>query len=94
MVRVPTLLIISEINYLCDHECENGRSHHRYTSGCCCLPTPMTLASAGGGESDVPVCGPPSSLSVHMASSVVTRAGFVHKSRVDNVVRMWVQLKR
>ena len=60
--------------------------------GCCCLPTPMTLAS--GGESDVPACGPPASFSVHLASSAVTPAGSVHKSRGDNVVRMWVQLKR
>ena len=29
-----------------------------------------------------------------MASSAVTPAGSVHKSRGDNVVRMWVQLKR
>ena len=61
-------------------------------SSCCCLPTPMTLAS--GGESDVPACGPPASFSVHLASSAVTLAGSVHKSRGDNVVRMWVQLKR
>ena len=59
---------------------------------CCCLPTPMALAS--GGESDVPACGPPASFSVHLASSAVTPAGSVHKSRGDNVVRMWVQLKR
>ena len=60
---------------------------------CCCLPTPMTLAG-GGGESDVTACGPPASFSVHLASSAVTSAGSVHKSRGDNVVRMWVQLKR
>ena len=53
----------------------------------CCLPTPMTL-----GESDVPACGPPASWSVHLASSAVTPAGSVHKSRGDNVVCM--QLKR
>ena len=53
----------------------------------------MTLAS-GGGESDVPACGPPASFSVHLDSSAVTPAGSVHKSRGDNVVRMWVQLKR
>ena len=39
--------------------------------GCCCLPTPMALAS--GGESDVPDCGPPASFSVHLASSAVRR---------------------
>ena len=59
---------------------------------CCCLPTPMTLAS--GGESDILACGSPASFSVHLASSAVTPAGSVHKSRGDNVVRMWVQLKR
>ena len=60
--------------------------------GCCCLPTLMTLAS--GGSPDVPACGPPASISVHLASSAVTPAGSVHKSRGDNVVCMWVQLKR
>ena len=59
---------------------------------CCCLPTPMTLAS--GGESDLPACGPPASFPVHLASSAVTPAESVHKSRGDTVVRMWVQLKR
>ena len=54
----------------------------------------MTLASGGGGASDVPACGPPASFSVHLASSVVTPAGSVHKSMDDNVVFMWVQLKR
>ena len=39
----------------------------------------MTLAS--GGDSDVPACGPPASFSVHLASSAVTPAGSVHKSR-------------
>ena len=58
----------------------------------CCLPTPMTLAS--GGEFDLPACGPPASFSVHLTNSAVTPAGPVHKSRGDNVVRMWVQLKR
>ena len=43
---------------------------------CCCLPTPMTLAS--GGESDVPACGPPASFSVHLAISAVTPVGSVH----------------
>ena len=53
----------------------------------------MTLAS-GGGESDVPGCGPLAGFSVHLASSAVTPAGSVHKSSGDNVVHMWVQLKR
>ena len=46
------------------------------------------------GESDVPACGPPASFSVHLVSSAVTPVGSVHKSRGDNVVSMWVQLKR
>ena len=37
----------------------------------------------GGGGSDVPVCGPPASFSVHLASSAVTPVGSVHKSRGD-----------
>ena len=53
----------------------------------------MTLAS-GGGESDVPDCGLSARFSVHLASSAVTPAGSVHKSRGDNVVYMCVQLKR
>ena len=52
----------------------------------------MTLAS--GRESDVPTCGTPASFPVHRASSAVTPAGYVHKSRGGNVVRMLVQLKR
>ena len=52
----------------------------------------MTLAS--GGSPMFPLVGPPASFSVHLASSAVTSAGSVHKSRGDNVVRMWVQLKR
>ena len=46
------------------------------------------------GESDHPDFGPPASLSVHLASISITPAGSVHKSRGDDVVRMWVKLKR
>ena len=46
------------------------------------------------GESDHPAFGPPASLSFHLASSSITPAGSVHKSRGASVVRMWVQLKR
>ena len=49
----------------------------------------MTLAS-GGSPMFPHVVHQPASL----ASSAVTPAGFVHESRGDNVVRMWVQLKR
>ena len=45
-------------------------------------------------ESDHPVYGPPASISLHLASSYITPGGYVHKSRGDSVVRMWVQLKR
>ena len=60
---------------------------------CCCLPTPMTLPS-GGSPIFLLVVHQPASFSNHLASSAVTPAGSVHKSRGDNVVRMWVQLKR
>ena len=33
------------------------------------------------GESHLPSCGPPTSFSVHLASSALTPAGSVHKSR-------------
>ena len=56
---------------------------------CCCLPTPMTLASGGSPMFPLVVHQP-----AYLASSAVTPAGSVHKSRGDNVVRMWVQLKR
>ena len=46
------------------------------------------------GESDPPVCGPAASFSVYLARSAVTPTGSVHKARGDNVVRMWVKLKR
>ena len=45
-------------------------------------------------ESDHLGFGPPDSLSLYLASSPITPAGSVHKSWGDNVVRMWVQLKR
>ena len=47
-----------------------------------------------GDESDHLAFGPPASISLHLASSYITPAGSVHKSRGDSVVRMWVQLKR
>ena len=59
---------------------------------CCCLPTPMTLASGGSPMFPLVVHQPASPS--FLASSAVTPAGSVHKSRGDNVVRMWVQLKR
>ena len=57
------------------------------------LPTPLTLAS--GGESDLLAFGPPAIFSVPLASSSVTSAGLSTNPGVtNNVVRMWVQLKR
>ena len=53
----------------------------------------MTIAS-GQGESDLPARGPPASFSIHLASSAVTPTVSVPKSSGDNVVCMWVQLKR
>ena len=37
---------------------------------------------------------PAASISLHLASSSITPAGSVQKSRGDSVVRMWVKLKR
>ena len=51
-----------------------------------CLPTPLTLVFWG--SPIIPLFG------LHQASSSITPAGSVHKSRGDRVVRMWVQLKR
>ena len=59
---------------------------------CCHLPIPMTLAIGGGGIFPV-VVHQPCSLSA-LASRAITPTGFIHKSRGDNVVHMWVQLKR
>ena len=57
-----------------------------------CLPTPLNLVYVG--KSDNPAFGPPARLSLHLVSSSITPAEYVHKSRGDNVVYMWVQLKR
>ena len=64
-------------------------SHPTRFPVCCCLPTPMTLASGV-----VRCFGPPANLSIHPAISPIIPAGSVHKSRGDSVLRMWVQLKR
>ena len=45
------------------------------------------------GKYDHPAFGSPAILSLHLASSSITPVGSVHKSRGDNEVRMWVQLK-
>ena len=51
----------------------------------------MTLAS--GGSPMFPLVVHQPAFSVHLASSAVTPAGSVHKSRGDNVVRMWVAVE-
>ena len=57
--------------------------------------TPLIFANGGGGgEFNSPACGPTSSFSSDLSSSAVTPVGSVHKSRSDNVMRMWVKLKR
>ena len=58
---------------------------------CCVVPThSLDPCLCGEGESDHPVFGPTVSISLHLASSSITPAGSVHKSRGDSVVRMWV----
>ena len=76
----------------CSDSCNQlvGRMHS--SRRCCCLPTLRTLANRG--ESNLTACGPPTSFSVHLASTEVTPAVSVHKSMGDNVLRMWVKLKR
>ena len=58
---------------------------------CCCLPTPMTLASGGVRCSRL---WSTSQLLRPSGQQCSHSGGSVHKSRGDNVVRMWVQLKR
>ena len=61
---------------------------HPLSLSCCrCLPTPMTLASGGS---------PMLPLVVHQQASpsIWPAVQSLQKSRGDNVVRMWEQLKR
>ena len=57
--------------------CKASNCHHRCYY---CLPTTLTSAS-GEVESNLPTCGPPAIFPVHLASSAVTPAETVHKSR-------------
>ena len=71
--------------------------YHTYAlPSCSCLRSRQRLVDPcfWGAKSDLPACGPPATFSVHLTSSALTPAGSVHTSRGDNVVRMWVQLKR
>ena len=51
------------------------------------------MALASGGRPMFPLVVYPASFPVHLANSAVTPAGSVHKSRGDNVVRMWVAVE-
>ena len=53
-------------------------------------PLPGPLLVGGGGPINRFLVHQPA----YLASSSITPAGYVHKSRGDSVVRMWVQLKR
>ena len=75
---------------------DNSLNYYKFSQffTSCCLPTPLTLVCVGGGrEYNHPAFGPPASVSLHLASSSLTPAGTVYKSRGDSVVRMWVKLK-
>ena len=65
-------------------------SWHKVEVGCCCCCLPTHLTPPVGGVR----CGPQASLSLHPVSSSITTAVSAHKSSGDNVVYMWVQLKR
>ena len=54
---------------------------------CCCLPTHLTFTSEGG-SSIFPLLRPSGQ------QCALTPAVYVHKFRGNNVLRMWVQLKR
>ena len=66
--------------------------HSLGITNCCCLPTPMTLANGGS-----PMCPlvvhQPASPSIWPAMQLLRR-GLSTNPGGDNVVRMWVQLKR
>ena len=57
----------------------------------CLVLSTHSLGPCLWGESDQPAF---VSLSLHLACSSITPAGSVHKSKGDNVVCIWVQLKR
>ena len=44
------------ITRLLGHDPTHRQAIQAHYVNCCFLPTPMTLASGGGGESDVPAC--------------------------------------
>ena len=67
---------------------ENRRSELRELL---CLPTPLALVC--GGSPIIPLLVHQLAY-LHLASNSITPIGSVPKSRGDNVVRMWVKLKR
>ena len=52
----------------------------------CCLPTPLTLVC--GGSPIIPLFGPPTSISLHLASYPITPAGSVPQN--PGVIVWWV----
>ena len=92
----PVLSLFRHLQLSQGLSCPVVRSSYRLTkpvcafsSGCCCLPTPMALAS-GGSPMFPLVVHQPASPSIWPAVQSLQRG----LSRGDNVVRMWVQLKR
>ena len=61
----------------------------RFLMGLMLLPNPLTLASGVS-----PIFPLVVQKQDYLANRSITPAGSVHKSRGDNVVRMWLQLKR
>ena len=81
---------VLKIDKRCFRGGKSALSSHKAPS-CCCLPTPMALAS-GGSPMFPLVVHQPASPSIWPAVQSLRRG--LHKSRGDNVVRMWVQLER
>ena len=71
-IRIRLKLLFSSTQQRAIHQSINP-SIHPSIHTCCCLPTPMALAS--GGESDVPACRPPASFSVHLPAVQSLRRG-------------------
>ena len=79
--------------YRCDKR-EHGRKYDGFTLVRKSLLSTHSHDLCKWGEFDLLTCGPPARFSVHLANSELTLAWSVHKSRGNNVVHMWVQLKR
>ena len=68
--------------------------HYHLTTYPLLLSTHSLDTCLWGGGIRTPTFGPSASLYLHLASSSITLAGSVHKSRGDSVVHMWLQMKR